>query len=56
MTEHGYDTAHVNGVIQGIANGDGAQANGIYSFNSSESFPTTQASGANFWLDVGFMP
>ena len=55
-TANGYDTAHVNGVIQGIANGDGGQANGIYSFNSSESFPTTQASGANFWVDVGFMP
>jgi hypothetical protein len=56
MTPNGYDTAHVNDVIQGIANGDGGQPNGIYSFNSSEAFPATQANGANFWVDVGFIP
>jgi hypothetical protein len=56
ITEHGYDVAKVNGIIQGIAAGDGGQANGILSLNSSESFPTTPFNNSNFWVDVGFMP
>ena len=53
-TLNGYTTAHVNGLIQGIADGAGGN-NGILSLNAAETFPTIAGSAPNYWVDVGFI-
>ena len=53
-TPNGYATAHVNGVIQGIADNDGG-SNGILSLNATETFPTIAGGASNYWVDVGFI-
>jgi len=54
-TLNGYTTAHVNGVIQGIADNDSGRSNGILSLNATETFPTIAGSAPNYWVDVGFI-
>lgn len=54
VTKHGYNNAHVTGVIQGIANGDGG-INGASSLAATETFPTTEVKENNYWVDVGFI-
>lgn len=53
-TPNGYITAHVNGVIQGIADNAGG-SNSILSLNATETFPTIAGGASNYWVDVGFI-
>lgn len=44
-----FSTAHTNGALTGLAG-----ANGVYSYGSGTTFPTSSYQSSNYWVDVVF--
>ncbi|EJJ28588.1 Mo-co oxidoreductase dimerization domain containing protein [Rhizobium sp. CF142] len=44
-----FNTAHTNGALTGLAG-----ANGVYSYGSGTTFPTSSYQSSNYWVDVVF--
>jgi hypothetical protein len=47
---------HSNGPLTAPATGNVAGGNGVYAYGSGSSFPTNTFQGANYWVDVVFVP
>ncbi|MDF2705533.1 MAG: hypothetical protein K0R62_1185 [Nonomuraea muscovyensis] len=55
ITRPGFGSAVTNGPLTALANGtDGG--NGVYTYGSSNAFPTSTYQATNYWVDVVFQP
>ncbi|WP_311922351.1 N,N-dimethylformamidase beta subunit family domain-containing protein [Microbispora sp. H10836] len=55
VTRPYFTTQYSNGLITAPANGDGG-GNGLYTYNSASSFPTSTYQTSNYFVDVVFAP
>jgi hypothetical protein len=45
-----------NGPLTAVANGNVSTGNGVYSYSSTSTFPSSSFNAANYWVDVLFAP
>jgi hypothetical protein len=53
-TAGGFSSAVTNGSLTGVQ--DGGKANGLYTYNSALTFPSSSAGPTNYFVDVVFIP
>jgi hypothetical protein len=53
-TSGGFSSAITNGSLTGVQ--EGSKANGLYTYNSALTFPTSSAGPTNYFVDVVFIP
>ncbi len=54
VTASGLSSAVANGPLTAIANG--TDANGVYAYGGSSTFPSNSYNASNYWVDVLFSP
>ncbi len=53
-TSGGLSSAVTNGPLTAL--GNGSSPNGVYAYDGAAGFPTNSGNGANYWVDVLFIP